>query len=123
MRFKGKVVVVAGASEGIGGATAVFMAAEGASVVAIARSEARLASLAQELKAHGVGSTAMVADCLDETAVRGVVSKVKENYGRIDVLVNSIGGSTVVENSMALVEDMTLADFERVVEFNLVPIF
>jgi NAD(P)-dependent dehydrogenase (short-subunit alcohol dehydrogenase family) len=96
---------------------------EGASVVAIARSEARLASLAQELKAHGVGSTAMVADCLDETAVRDVVSKVKESYGRIDVLVNSIGGSTVVENSMALVEEMTLADFERVVEFNLVPTF
>ena len=122
-RFTGKVVLIAGASEGIGRATASLMAAEGATIVAVARSEARLASLAEELSATGGGSQMIVADCEDETAVKEVVSKVLQTWGRIDVLVNSIGGSTVIKNSVALIEEMTLADFERVVHFNLVPTF
>ena len=123
MRFKDKVAIIAGASEGIGRATAVLMAAEGAIVVPVARNAANLASLAKEIADAGGRCQVFVADCLDEAAVADVVAKVMAAYGRIDILVNSIGGSTIVANPIGDVSDTSLADFEKMLQFNLVPTF
>ena len=123
MRFAGKVALIAGASEGIGRASAVLLASEGADVVVVARNGERLANLAEEVKAHGHGVLTVVADCVKEEDVQSAVRKAVEKFGRIDILVNCIGGSTVIKNARTLVEDMSLAEFESLVQFNLVPTF
>ena len=123
MRFAGKVALIAGASEGIGRATAVLLASEGADVVVVARNGERLANLAEELKAYGHGVLTVVADCVKEEDVQSTVRKAVDKFGRIDILVNCIGGSTIIKDSRTAVEDMSLAEFEALVQFNLVPTF
>ncbi|MDP3175863.1 MAG: SDR family NAD(P)-dependent oxidoreductase [Phenylobacterium sp.] len=123
MRFLGKVAVIAGASEGIGRATAQLMAGEGATVVAVARNAENLGSLAAEpVEGPGVVE-GFPADLVSEEAVVAVVDHVVKAHGRIDILVNNIGGSTIVAKPFATVEDTSLDDFERMLRFNLVPTF
>lgn len=123
MRFKDRIVLVVGGSEGIGKATALLFAREGASVVAVARGADKLAALASETP-EGPGRIATIAaDCVDETAVRNVVKSVVDANGRIDVLVNNVGGSTIAPDPYGSVEDILLEDFERMLRFNLLPAF
>jgi 3-oxoacyl-[acyl-carrier protein] reductase len=123
VRFKDKVALVIGASEGIGKATALLLAGEGAHVVAVARGAKKLAGLASE-KVPGPGRVATIAaDCTDEAAVKSVVSSVTGAGGRIDILVNNVGGSTIAPDPYGSVEDILLEDFERMLRFNLFPAF
>ncbi|MFV0459558.1 MAG: SDR family NAD(P)-dependent oxidoreductase [Actinomycetales bacterium] len=86
--LQGNVVLVTGASRGLGAAMAGALAAEGATVVAAARSVEALESLA----ASGAGAISTAAvDMRDEDAVAGLVETVLERHGRIDGLVNNAG--------------------------------
>lgn len=87
----GKVVMVAGASSGMGRATAVAAAAEGASVVLFARRADSLAELEKTIIAEGGSAIAYAGDATDRQAVEAAVGAGVEAYGRIDVLVNSVG--------------------------------
>ena len=93
MEAKGKVVIVTGASSGIGEATAREFAKEGAKVVLAARRVDRLESLAKEIVAMGGGAEALVvqADLSKLEDIQALISKTLEKYGRIDVLVNNAG--------------------------------
>lgn len=93
MEVKGKIVIVTGASSGIGEATAREFAREGAKVVLAARRVDRLESLAKEIAAMGTGAEALVvqADLSKLEDIQSLISKTLERYSRIDVLVNNAG--------------------------------
>lgn len=88
LRLCGTVVLVTGASRGLGAAIAVALAGEGASVVAVARSKDGLA----EVAAKGDGRISVLeADLRDEAAVAGLADEVVARHGRLDGLVNNAG--------------------------------
>jgi len=89
-----RVAIVTGASAGIGRAIAAVLAAEGARTVIVARRGALLASLAEEIEAHGGARPLLVeADLYDAQVPHGIVGDVLARLGRVDILVNSAGGS------------------------------
>jgi NADP-dependent 3-hydroxy acid dehydrogenase YdfG len=102
-----RVAVVTGASSGIGAATARTLAAQGFHVVAVARREDRIQTLASE-----IGGTAVVADVTDEAAVETLASKVD----RVDVLVNNAGGA----RGLAPVADADLEHWRWMWETNVI---
>jgi short-subunit dehydrogenase len=85
------IVVVTGASSGIGRATALAFAGEGASVVGCARREAPLEGAIEQCRALGAEALAVVADVRDETSMRVVARRALDRFGRIDVWVNNAG--------------------------------
>lgn len=88
LQLRDTVVLVTGASRGLGAAMALALAREGAHVVAAARSVDSLAAVAAE---GGGRITALEADLRDESSVAGVVPAVLERHGRIDGLINNAG--------------------------------
>src|SRR5688572_31366667 len=93
MDIKGKVIIVTGASSGIGEATARQFAQEGALVVLAARRVDRLEALAKEINSRGAGAETLVvqADLSKLDDIQSLINQTLDKYGRIDVLVNNAG--------------------------------
>lgn len=87
MSVAGKVVIVTGASSGIGWATAVLLAQKGARVALVARSNDKLEQLSKELP----GSYVVQTDMSKKEEIEQMVKKVHQQYGRIDILINNAG--------------------------------
>ena len=119
MRFKNKVAVVTGAAQGIGKATSKILASEGAFLVAVDMNPSALANLSKEVEAFGVEVISMEVDVLDRVAVGKLVESVINRFGKIDILVNAVGGSTIIENNAATVDELTLEEWDKVMNFNL----
>ena len=104
-RLDGKVVLITGASSGIGRDFAVTLASAGAAVVVGARRKAKLDDLVREIAATGGRALALNLDVTKVDACRDFVRKAGEHFGRIDVLVNcagvSVGGKSSLENTEA----------------------
>ncbi len=90
-KLSSKVVLVTGATRGIGKGIARGLATEGASLVLTARGEADLHSVAGELATGGNPVLAVPADVTDEAEVRRLFARTMEHFGRLDVLVNNAG--------------------------------
>ncbi|XP_063389108.1 glucose 1-dehydrogenase 2-like [Cydia fagiglandana] len=88
MSFKNEVVIVTGSS-GIGAATALMFAEEGADVALVARSQAKLAAVAKSIEALGRKSLIIQADLSKEAATAIVVPKTVEHFGKLDVVNNA----------------------------------
>ena len=116
MRFNGKVALITAAANGIGRATAEIMAREGAVVVCVDNHPERLDTAIAALGANAEGR---LCDALDPGQVDAVVADVVKKFSRIDVLVNAVGGSTIIAKPSALVEEHSLDDWQRVIKFNL----
>ena len=80
-KLQGKVAIVTGASSGIGEATAVALAAEGAQVVLAARRGDRLEKLAQQIQANGGQALSILTDATDEAQIRQMVDTAKTELG------------------------------------------
>ncbi|MFM0347803.1 SDR family NAD(P)-dependent oxidoreductase [Paraburkholderia sp. RL17-347-BIC-D] len=119
MRFKGKVALVTAGSAGIGKATAEIMFREGASVVLVARDEQRLCSVAASLDSSGGRAMGIACNALDPKAVKEAVQETVARFGRIDILVNGVGGSTVVSKPLAKVEELAFEEWQKLVAFNM----
>ena len=115
MRFRDKVAIVTAAGSGIGRASAEIMAGEGAAVVGVDNDEARLAELADA----GGAVVPVCLDALDTAAVGTAVAEAAEAHGRIDILVNAVGGSTIIAEPGAGIDKLTAEDWQRIVAFNL----
>ncbi|HEY0184969.1 MAG TPA: SDR family NAD(P)-dependent oxidoreductase [Rhodopila sp.] len=116
MRFDNKIALITAAANGIGRATAEIMAREGATVIAVDNHPERLQAATAALgdRAHG-----RLCDALDQSQVDAVVDGVVQEFGRIDILVNAVGGSTIIAKPSANVEEHSLGDWQRVIKFNL----
>jgi benzoate/toluate 1,2-dioxygenase reductase subunit len=91
-RYDGQVVLVTGAAQGIGEATARRISAEGGQLVLVDRSDLVL-DLAEELAVDGPGAIAATVDLETPEGARDAVEQALARYGRIDVLVNNVGGA------------------------------
>ncbi|WP_242545296.1 SDR family NAD(P)-dependent oxidoreductase [Amycolatopsis sp. MtRt-6] len=108
-----QVVVLMGASSGIGRATALAFAARGARVVCAGRTERALGTLVDEITNTGGTALAMPTDIADPAAVRALVQAAETEFGRIDTWVNLAGVSV-----FGRVEDITDEEFDRVLRVN-----
>jgi meso-butanediol dehydrogenase/(S,S)-butanediol dehydrogenase/diacetyl reductase len=92
-RLNGRVALITGGGRGIGRAIALEMARDGAMIVVAARTQAELDSVVSEAKALDSDGFAVVADAMDRDESRAPVAAAIERYGRLDILVNNVGGS------------------------------
>ena len=92
--LRDRVAVVTGGGRGIGRAIALGMAREGATVVVSSRTQQQLDAVAAEIDDAGGQGVAVVADAADEDQARSPVRVAVAEFGRVDVLVNNVGGSS-----------------------------
>jgi 7-alpha-hydroxysteroid dehydrogenase len=92
-RLTGQVAVVTGAGRGIGAATAVALAEAGADVVVAARTEEQLQLVAQRVTEAGRRAVVVAADLSDLDAVASLAGTAQEQLGRLDLVVNNLGGA------------------------------
>jgi NAD(P)-dependent dehydrogenase (short-subunit alcohol dehydrogenase family) len=119
MRFKDKVALISAAANGIGRATATIMAREGATVIAVDNHQGRLDEAVPALRQAGSKTEGRLVDALDAGAVDRLVAEIERDHGRIDILVNAVGGSTVIDNPRATTEELSFADWQKLIAFNL----
>ena len=108
-----QVVVIVGASTGIGRATALAFAAAGARVVCAARSTQALDTLVKEIESGGGAALAVPTDVADPAAVRALAAAAEQHFGRIDTWVNNAAVGV-----WGRVEDITDEEFDRVMRVN-----
>jgi NADP-dependent 3-hydroxy acid dehydrogenase YdfG len=112
--LEGKVVVITGASSGLGEATAKHLSAEGASVVLGARRAERIRALADELNARGGKALAVATDVSDSEQMRRLVDAAVDAHGRIDVLVNNAGVAP-----LSLLERLKIHEWDQMIDVNI----
>jgi NADP-dependent 3-hydroxy acid dehydrogenase YdfG len=112
--IEGKVVVITGASSGMGAAAARHLSAQGATVVLGARRIERLQALAGEITVTGGKALAVETDVTDRGQVHRLVDAAVETYGRIDVLVNNAGIMP-----LSPLERLKVEEWGRMIDVNL----
>ncbi|MDT8408984.1 MAG: SDR family oxidoreductase [Wenzhouxiangellaceae bacterium] len=110
----GKVVIITGASSGLGEATARRLAERGARLVLAARREDRLKNLVEELKATGAEAIYRVTDVTERDQVESLAQAAKDEFGRIDVLVNNAGLMP-----LAPLDALKVDEWEQMVDVNI----
>jgi NAD(P)-dependent dehydrogenase (short-subunit alcohol dehydrogenase family) len=117
-----RVVLVTGASHGIGAAIATAFAASGAHVVLAARDAAALTRVATRIDIAGgtTRTTTRTVDVTDEDAVRGLLGYIQDRFGRLDAAVNNAGGTG---RHPAPLQQWTAAEFEAAIAVNLTGTF
>ena len=123
MRFQGRIALITAAGRGIGRATAEIIAREGGTIVAVEVDKESLDQVVGAIRAAGGSAHGLVADALDAAQVAATVKKVVDEHGRIDILVNAVGGSTILTKPAAHVDELTLDDWQRMLHFNLTGTF
>ena len=118
-RLAGAVAIVTGASAGIGETTAITFGREGAKVVVVGRTEKELQRVADIIAAAGGEAIAVRADVTRTADVEAMVKAVMDRYGRIDILVNGVGGWT----TLAPVTEISDDDWDEVLTRNLTSTF
>jgi NAD(P)-dependent dehydrogenase (short-subunit alcohol dehydrogenase family) len=116
--LKDRVVVITGASSGIGEACALAFADKGAQLVLAARRAERLDALVVWLEAMGCKALAVATDVADEAAVEHLFERAMKRFGRVDVLVNNAG---IADSTPADQADLAL--WHRVIDTNLTSAF
>ncbi len=119
MRFTDQVALITAAGSGIGRATAEMIAREGGTVIAVDTDVAKLESLLGAIAAAGGRADGRVADALDAAQVEETVAWAAHDFGTIDILVNAVGGSTIIQRPAAKIEELSLSDWQRLIAFNL----
>jgi short-subunit dehydrogenase len=114
MELKDKVVLVTGASEGIGLATARAAAAAGAKVVLAARSTDKLSQLAEELQQAGYAALVVTTDMRNQADVTRLIETTVQHFGRVDVLINNAGQAVA-----GTIADLDLDAYRQVIELNV----
>lgn len=112
--IEGKVVVITGASSGLGEATARLLSAQGIYLVLGARRMNRLESLTNELNTNGGKVIAVETDVVDRKQVKALVDKAIETYGHIDVIVNNAGIMP-----LSLLEDLKIDEWDQMIDVNI----
>lgn len=109
-----KIIVITGASSGLGEAAARHLSAQGAVVVLGARRLDRIEALAAELRAAGGKALAQAADVVDRHQVQALVDSAVREFGRVDVLINNAG---LMPQSM--LDKLRIDDWDRMIDVNI----
>jgi NADP-dependent 3-hydroxy acid dehydrogenase YdfG len=112
--IEGKVIVITGASSGLGEASARLLSVQGATVVLGARRQDRIQALAGELTAKGGKALAVTTDVTRRDQVQKLVDAAVREYGRIDVMINNAGLMP-----QALLERLQIDEWDRMIDVNL----
>ncbi|HEU0114788.1 MAG TPA: SDR family NAD(P)-dependent oxidoreductase, partial [Thermomicrobiales bacterium] len=115
-RFAGKRAIVTGASSGIGRATALRLAREGARVALIARRQERLDAIVAEIDPAG-GAIALPADCADEASIAAAIDQAAAAFGGLDIVISNAGIELLGEDDR--VDRLDLAVWRRLLRNNL----
>lgn len=91
MKLENRVAIITGGGRGIGRATALTFAAEGADIVLAARTDSEISAVAEEVRALGRRALAIPTDVQHKTAVDAMVAQTLETFGKVDILVNNAG--------------------------------
>lgn len=118
MKLKDKICIVTGAAQGIGLATAIKFAEEGATVIVCDLQPAAIEAAVERCRQSGAQAEGFVVNVTDRAQVDAMVAGVKQRFGRIDVLVNNAG----ITKDARLVK-MTEAQFDAVIDVNLKGVF
>ncbi len=121
-RLAGKIALVTGAAKGLGAAISASLRDQGASLALCGRDEAALEQHAAMIDANATGqkSLAIACDVLDEQSVRQMVAATLEQFGGLDILVNSAGGTGPIETP---IQEYTVDGFRQVLELNVLGTF
>ncbi len=115
-RLKGKTALVTGGASGIGRASVLRFAEEGANVVIADFNQDAAEALAGEIAASGQSALGVACDVSDEASVDAAVSRAVTEYGAVDVLLNSAGGGSTQDGA---VTDLSLDEFWRTIRVDL----
>ncbi len=118
----GQVAIVTGAAKGLGASISQMFAEQGAHLTLVGRDEAALRAHAASVDADHVHRESLVAACdvVEEQAVQSMVRATIERFGRVDILVNSAGGTGPIETPA---QEVALEDFRQVLELNVLGTF
>jgi NAD(P)-dependent dehydrogenase (short-subunit alcohol dehydrogenase family) len=119
MRFEGKIALITACASGIGRATTGIMAREGATIVGVDNHQERLDQTVAEIAAAGGIAHGRLCNALDKDEVDPLVAAIAREFGRIDILVNAVGGSTIIPRPSATVEELSLDEWKAIIDFNL----
>lgn len=111
----GKVALVTGAGSGIGKATALKLAAEGAAVVAMSRTRDEVEATAAEIEAAGGRAKAAVADVTDDAGMKALFAETLGHFGRLDIVVANAG----INGVWAPIETLTPEEWDTTIAINL----
>jgi dihydroxycyclohexadiene carboxylate dehydrogenase len=112
-RLQDKVCVVTGAGQGIGRATARRLGAEGGKIVVAERVDESATRTTSELREHGVDATKVLADVSTLAGAQDLMDETLHIYGRIDVLVNNVGGTIWIQPYHEYTEEQVNLELER----------
>ena len=116
--LEGRIALVTGASQGIGRACAVALAASGATVALAARNEAKLAEVAAEIEAAGGKAAAFALDVASEESIKAGAKAILDRFGKVEILVNNAG---ITRDDLVL--RMKRSDWDDVLATNLTGAF
>ena len=116
MRFQDQVFLITGAGAGICRAAIGIIAAEGGKIAAFDRDAAAVAGTIAMVREAGSEGLEIAGDALSEADAARAVAATLEKFGRIDVLINGVGGSTIVKNGSALLEEFSLEEWEGLID-------
>ncbi len=114
-RLNGKVAIVTGANSGVGAATAIKFAAEGAKVVITARRVAPLEEVATKIREAGGEVLAIASDISKVDDAKKVVAETLSAFGKIDILINNAG---VLDSGLKAIDKFTDEDMDKVIDIN-----
>ncbi|MGB9039418.1 MAG: SDR family oxidoreductase, partial [Acinetobacter calcoaceticus] len=112
--LESKVIIITGASSGIGKASAKMLAAEGAKVIAVARNQERLNELVNEVTKHGDQITGFVADVTNLDDAKKLAQFAKDTYGSVDILINNAGLML-----FSYWSDLAIDDWNKMIDTNI----
>jgi dihydroxycyclohexadiene carboxylate dehydrogenase len=113
LRLKDKVCIVTGAGQGIGRAAARRLGQEGGKIIVADRVDASASEATAELRDHGVESTKVLVDLSTFSGAQQLMTQAKEAYGRVDVLVNNVGGTIWIKPYHLYTEEEVRQELER----------
>ena len=115
MELQGRVALVTGAGSGIGKSSAKKLAAKGANVACLSRTESQLQQVVAEIEGAGGEAIALVADVREPDQMQAAIARIVEAWGRMDIVVANAG----VNGVWASLEDLTVDEWDTTVDINL----
>jgi NAD(P)-dependent dehydrogenase (short-subunit alcohol dehydrogenase family) len=119
MELSGRIALVTGAGSGLGAATAMRLAEAGADVALLSRSRDELEAVARRVQAHGRQAEVLVASVADAGALEAAYARIRERFGRLDILFANAG----INGTWAPLAELAVEEWRQTIDINLTGTF